>query len=176
MTSSKHLTHTFRPSNHYDTTPDWDRLKDTREPGVGQHVHPDFHPSTFPSLAHTPSTKPNMICIYKRRSSNKHRRLHDAANVSYLKTWKIASKNAVVCLSRMHDMSCENISLEMLSTAIYYCEDIERLEEEPWWRTHGPLTNSLQKGVSAWLLKTSDLLWHRKSPHSCQGALIAPAT
>lgn len=176
MTSSKHLTHTFRPSNHYDTTPDWDRLKDTREPGVGQHVHPDFHPSTFPSLAHTPPRNPIWSAFTNGEAPIS---IAVCTTRQMCHTWrreKIASKNAVVRLSRMHDMSCENISLEMLSTAIYYCEDIERLEEEPWWRTHGPLTNSLQKGVSAWLLKTSDLLWHRKSPHSCQGALIAPAT
>lgn len=40
-------------------------------------------------------------------------------------------KNAAAGSSCTHDMSCKKISLETLSTAIYYCEDVERLEEEP---------------------------------------------
>lgn len=148
MTSSKHLTHTFHPSNHYDTTPDWDRLKDTREPGADQRVHPNFHPSTFLSLslAQTRTLAPPQSLIWSASTAMLIGALPFVQHGKCVipEDVKDCLQNAAVRSSRMHNMSCENISLEMLSTAIYYCEDIERLEEEPWWRTHRPLTNSLQ--------------------------------
>lgn len=102
------------------------------------------------------------------------RHSNNMANVPYLRTSKKKKKKSCSWLiACAHDVSCEKISLETLSKAIYYCEDGGCLGEEPQWRTQRPLTNSQQKGVSAQLLKTSDLLWHWKSPHSCQGALIA---
>lgn len=56
-------------------------------------------------------------------------------------------------------MSCEKISLEALSKAIYYCADIGGLGGggATATNTQAP-TDSQQKGVSAQLLKTSDLL------------------
>lgn len=69
-------------------------------------------------------------------------------------------KNAAVHSSHTCVMSYKSVSLELLSAAICYSEEIESLEEEEprWRRTHGPLTNSHKKGVSARLLQTSDLL------------------